>query len=161
MLYPIVYATYTTQKGGTPIPDAVRALDEVSFDRTRKATSITTEDTIFAGTLIDTETGKLTAGRTAWATAAMDLPKVIWRTSPPTPPRRPARVHDTGPVPTPCGRAGLRRPRRCGRAQFRMGWGSYSRSPPVNPIWCDGIPPTPTGTLRRRRSAAARRVSRL
>ncbi|WP_367132203.1 MULTISPECIES: DNA sulfur modification protein DndB [Streptomyces] len=77
VLYAIAYATYIAQKGGIPIPDAVRALDEISFDRTTKTASITTEDTIFAGTLIDTETGKLTAGRTAWETAAKDLTKVI------------------------------------------------------------------------------------
>lgn len=70
VLYAIAYAVHTITFDGTvSIADAVRALDAVDFDRTTKTADIKAEDTIFAGNLIDTETGKLVAGRTAWETA--------------------------------------------------------------------------------------------
>ncbi|MER6635900.1 MULTISPECIES: DNA sulfur modification protein DndB [Streptomyces] len=70
VLYAIAYAVHTITVDGTvSIADAVRAMDAVDFDRTTKTADIRTEDTIFAGNLIDTETGKLVAGRTAWETA--------------------------------------------------------------------------------------------
>ncbi|MYV57667.1 DNA sulfur modification protein DndB [Streptomyces sp. SID3212] len=77
VLYAIAFAAYTAKKVGIAIPDAIRSLDEVSFDRTAKTSGITAEDTFFAGSLIDPETGKLVAGRTAWETAAKDLMKVV------------------------------------------------------------------------------------
>ncbi|MDL4771331.1 DNA sulfur modification protein DndB [Actinomadura xylanilytica] len=78
VLYAIAFAVYQANTGlKIPITDAVRALDKVSFDRTPKTADITTEDTVFAGNLIDPETGKLQAGRTAWETAAAVLLTVI------------------------------------------------------------------------------------
>jgi DGQHR domain-containing protein len=78
VLYAIAYAVHQAHfVGQIPMKDAVRALDSVSFDRTAKTSSITAEETIFAGNLIDPETGKLQAGRTAWEFAAKALLDVI------------------------------------------------------------------------------------
>ncbi|WP_334665136.1 DNA sulfur modification protein DndB [Streptomyces cyaneofuscatus] len=79
VLYAIAYAVHTITVDGTvSIADAVRALDAVDFDRTTKTADIKTEDTIFAGNLIDAETGKLVAGRTAWETAgALLLSEIV------------------------------------------------------------------------------------
>ena len=78
VLYAIALAVYKANLlYNIPVKDAVKALDSVNFDRTPKTTDITEEDTIFAGNLIDPETGKLQAGRTAWETAAEVLLTVI------------------------------------------------------------------------------------
>lgn len=78
VLYAIALAVYLANyMFNIPVQDAVKALDSVNFDRTAKTSDITREDTIFAGSLIDPETGKLQAGRTAWETAARDLLEVI------------------------------------------------------------------------------------
>ncbi|MEV6568990.1 DNA sulfur modification protein DndB [Streptomyces kronopolitis] len=77
VLYALAYATYSAQLSGIPLTEAVQALDSVSFDRPTKSEGLTSEDTIFAGSLIDPDTGKLQAGRTAWETAAKTLLEVI------------------------------------------------------------------------------------
>ncbi|WP_433857027.1 DNA sulfur modification protein DndB [Streptomyces kronopolitis] len=77
VLYALAYATYSAQRSGIPLTEAVQALDTVSFDRPTKSEGLTGEDTIFAGSLIDPDTGKLQAGRTAWETAAKTLLEVI------------------------------------------------------------------------------------
>lgn len=78
VLYAIAFAVYQAHYTlKIPVKNAVRALDSVSFDRTTKTTDITAEDTVFAGNLIDPETGKLQAGRTAWETAATILLSAI------------------------------------------------------------------------------------
>lgn len=78
VLYAVAFAVYSAHAlGGVPVSDAVRALDAVNFDRTAKEVDISSEDTIFAGNLIDPETGKLQAGRTAWEAAANLLLGVI------------------------------------------------------------------------------------
>jgi DGQHR domain-containing protein len=78
VLYAIALAVYRANyMFNIPVQDAVKALDSVNFDRTSKTNDITHEDTIFAGNLIDPDTGKLQAGRTAWETAARELLNVI------------------------------------------------------------------------------------
>lgn len=78
VLYAIALAVYQAHYLlKIPVTDAVKALDTVNFDRTPKTTDITSEDTIFAGNLIDPDTGKLQAGRAAWETAADVLLCVI------------------------------------------------------------------------------------
>ncbi|GAA2056386.1 hypothetical protein GCM10009757_34170 [Streptomyces cheonanensis] len=70
VLYAIAFAVHATiADGKTSVSEAVHALDQVNFDRTTKTADITAEDTIFAGNLIDPETGKIVAGRTAWESA--------------------------------------------------------------------------------------------
>ncbi|MFD5140611.1 DNA sulfur modification protein DndB [Streptomyces sp. NPDC058378] len=73
VLYAVAMAVYLLQKEGTAVSEAVKAMDSFSFGRTKKVKDITSADTPFAGNLIDTETGKLVAGRTAWETAAQIL----------------------------------------------------------------------------------------
>ena len=71
VLYAIAFAVHTvTDDGKISVTDAVRALDSVDFDRTAKTTDIKPQDTLFSGNLIDPDTGKLVAGRTAWESAA-------------------------------------------------------------------------------------------
>lgn len=69
VLYAIAYAVHQAQDADITVQDAVKKMDGVSFDRTAKTSGITAEDTIFTGNLIDADTGKLQAGRTAWETA--------------------------------------------------------------------------------------------
>jgi hypothetical protein len=64
------------------VKDTVHALDVVNFDRPNldgraEPMKITTEETILAGNLIDPDTGRLLAGRTAWETATATLLDVI------------------------------------------------------------------------------------
>lgn len=77
VLYSIAHAVYIVGKLGITITEAIQALDDVSFDRATKTSDITAEDTIFAGNLVDSDSGKLVAGRTAWETAATLLSKAI------------------------------------------------------------------------------------
>ncbi|MCJ0868093.1 DNA sulfur modification protein DndB [Streptomyces sp. AP-93] len=87
VLYAIAYAVHQTiQTYDITTPGAVRALDDVSFDRAPKdgngdlVLPVTAEHTIFAGTLINAQNGKLEAGRTAWEGAGMVLYKHIKET---------------------------------------------------------------------------------
>lgn len=83
VLYAIAFAVYSAHTlWGVPVRTAVKALDTVNFDRVdtngrEEPMEITSEETPFAGNLIDPDTGKLQAGRTAWETAAKVLLEVI------------------------------------------------------------------------------------
>lgn len=78
VLYAIAYAVYrATHEKGMNVSGAIKALDSVDFSRTSKITGITSEDTIFAGTLVDPDSGKIAAGRAAWEGAADTLLKHI------------------------------------------------------------------------------------
>ncbi|MGH3376348.1 MAG: DNA sulfur modification protein DndB [Actinoallomurus sp.] len=70
VLYAIAMAIHQITAAGIPVADSVRTLDSFNFVRTRKIERITPEDTPFAGNLVDADTGKLVAGRTAWEGAA-------------------------------------------------------------------------------------------
>ncbi|WP_329611935.1 DNA sulfur modification protein DndB [Streptomyces brevispora] len=85
VLYAIAYAVHNAvESEQMTVTEAVRALDSISFDRAPKNAAgeailpVTSEDTIFAGNLINTETGKLEAGRTAWESAGALLLKAIF-----------------------------------------------------------------------------------
>ncbi|MFJ9101157.1 DNA sulfur modification protein DndB [Streptomyces sp. NPDC102405] len=70
VLYAVAMAVYLSKQDGLSVTEAVRSMDSFNFSRTKKVKEITAADTPFAGNLIDSETGKLVAGRTAWETAA-------------------------------------------------------------------------------------------
>jgi DGQHR domain-containing protein len=73
VLYSMAMAVNLLEQDGIPVTEAVKALDTVNFQRTKKTADITTADTPFAGNLIDPDSGKLVAGRTAWESAALAL----------------------------------------------------------------------------------------
>jgi DGQHR domain-containing protein len=77
VLYAIAYAVHMAHSANIPVKDAFKVLDTISFDRTSKTSEITASDTIFAGNLVDSETGKIQAGRAAWELAANELLAVI------------------------------------------------------------------------------------
>ncbi|MFE0137068.1 DNA sulfur modification protein DndB [Streptomyces sp. NPDC059037] len=81
VLYAIALAVYRAYDKGTPIQDAVASLTNVRFERTTKTGGITMYDTIFAGNLVDTTTGKLLSGRDNWEAAADLLHEHIARTA--------------------------------------------------------------------------------
>lgn len=64
-----------------PLADATKALAGIDFDRPdRNVTSeqpLTTDETVFAGTLVDPDSGKVGSGRPAWEAAAEDLREII------------------------------------------------------------------------------------
>ena len=84
VLYAIAYALHLAHQQGTDYESAAKALGSVSFGRpARKPTEsnpLTQEDTIFAGTLVDAQTGKIGSGRPAWEAAAAVLEQVITTT---------------------------------------------------------------------------------
>ena len=74
VLYAIAYAAYLArQKHETPMAEFTKALKAVNFDRPGKAHGITKTDTIFAGNLIDPDSGRIAAGRTAWEAAGVAI----------------------------------------------------------------------------------------
>jgi DGQHR domain-containing protein len=73
VLYSVAMAVYLLGQADIPVAQAVKALDTVNFRRTVKTSDITAADTPFAGNLIDPDSGKLVAGRTAWEGAAQVL----------------------------------------------------------------------------------------
>lgn len=79
--YAMAYAIYLAHQRGADYQTAAKALGTVSFDRpTRKPSEnhpLTQQDTIFVGTLIDPETGRIGSGRPAWEAAAQSLEEVI------------------------------------------------------------------------------------
>jgi DGQHR domain-containing protein len=84
--YAIAYAIHHARQEGTTYGDAARALAAVNFDRPRLSASaprpsedhpITSDETIFAGNLIDPVTGKVGSGRPAWEAAGAALFKAI------------------------------------------------------------------------------------
>ncbi|MGW2161620.1 DNA sulfur modification protein DndB [Nonomuraea sp. NPDC001699] len=63
-----------------PVPKAMERLATVDYRRAERGEGqppLTAKDTIFAGTLVDPETGKVGSGRPAWEAASEDLLKVI------------------------------------------------------------------------------------
>jgi DNA sulfur modification protein DndB len=78
--YAIAYAIYRAHEDGMPYDNAAKRLAKVNFNRPRVPTDdqpITQDDTLFAGNLIDPETGKIGSGRPAWEAAGDILHKVI------------------------------------------------------------------------------------
>jgi DGQHR domain-containing protein len=86
VLYAMAYALYlVTTEDKVKLADATKALATVSFTRpTRpfvdddgKPQPLTKADTVFAGTLVDPDTGKVGSGRPAWEAAAQELRAAI------------------------------------------------------------------------------------
>lgn len=78
VLYAIGYAVHRAVRDhGMDVQTAVKALDTVDFARTPNTMDITPADTIFAGNLVDPDSGKIGAGRAAWESAADALLKRI------------------------------------------------------------------------------------
>jgi DGQHR domain-containing protein len=82
VLYACAYAVHMAHKeDALAVGEAAQGLARVDCSRPDREPSedkpYTTEETIFAGTLIDPETGKVSAGRNAWESAAEDLRRVI------------------------------------------------------------------------------------
>ncbi len=83
--YSMAYAMYLAHEKGIGYGDVAPALAEVNVDRPRVASGpppseadpITTDESIFAGNLIDPVTGKVGSGRPAWEAAAEALFSVI------------------------------------------------------------------------------------
>ena len=70
VLYAIAHAANTAyQKHETPMAEYAKALEVIDFSRPSKTHGITRQDTIFAGSLVDPESGRIAAGRTAWEAA--------------------------------------------------------------------------------------------
>jgi len=81
VLYAIGYAVHKAVRDhGTDVRTAVRALGSVDFNRPNKTEKITPNDTIFAGNLVDPESGKIAAGRSAWRARATPFSKASPRT---------------------------------------------------------------------------------
>lgn len=80
--YAVAYALYQAHESGVGYGEAVRALAPVSFDRPRvdpespqpsEDNPVTTEESVFAGNLVDPVTGKIGSGRPAWEAAGEAL----------------------------------------------------------------------------------------
>ncbi|MFG3147210.1 DNA sulfur modification protein DndB [Streptomyces sp. NPDC048243] len=86
VLYAIAYAVHKAHYDhGIPLRAAVERVGTVSFARVKpeedassgEIIPLTRKDTIFAGTLVDPDTGKVGSGRPAWEAASEDLLAVI------------------------------------------------------------------------------------
>jgi DNA sulfur modification protein DndB len=79
--YAIAYALHRAlTEHEVAIGDAMTILSAVNFDRAGtpgENERLTKADTIFAGTLVDPESGKVGSGRPAWEAASDDLLKII------------------------------------------------------------------------------------
>lgn len=84
--YAVAYALYLSHEDGIDYGAATEALASVNFERPRldakaprpsEATPITVEESIFAGNLIDPNTGKMGSGRPAWEAAGEALHDAI------------------------------------------------------------------------------------
>jgi DGQHR domain-containing protein len=84
--YAIAYALHLAHADGVSFGDAARALGKINFDRPRpdpetprpsEEDPITSDESIFAGNLIDPNTGKVGSGRPAWEAAGEALHKAI------------------------------------------------------------------------------------
>lgn len=82
--YAMAYAIYLAHENKIAYGDAARALAEVTFDRPRlegpppsEEDPITSNESIFAGNLIDVATGKVGSGRPAWEAAGEALANVV------------------------------------------------------------------------------------
>lgn len=78
--YAIAYAISRAHDDGVPYETAAKALAKVNFNRPRvpvEGQPITSDETLFAGNLIDPESGKIGSGRPAWEAAGDILHKVI------------------------------------------------------------------------------------
>ena len=76
VLYAVSAATHAASEDGMSLGGAIAALGGVSFARPAAPADeavLTTEDSIFVGTLIDPETAKVGSGRPAWEAAAEHL----------------------------------------------------------------------------------------
>ncbi len=76
VLYALASAAYAASEDGMGLGEAVTALQGVSFARPApppEDATLTLADSIFAGTLIDSETAKVGSGRPAWEAAAEHL----------------------------------------------------------------------------------------
>ena len=78
VLYALAAATHAASQDGVGLGDAVAALGGVDFGRPAAPSdpehyTLTTEDSIFVGTLIDPETARVGSGRPAWEAAAQHL----------------------------------------------------------------------------------------
>ena len=73
VLYALAAAVHAASETGVTLGDAVAALGDTSFARPAapaEGQSLTFNDSIFVGTLIDAETAKVGSGRPAWEAAA-------------------------------------------------------------------------------------------
>lgn len=79
VLYAIAHAVYLASERGIDVDKAFERLALVNFNRVEPATDevLTPADTIFAGNLVDPETGKVGSGRPAWEAAAAALLDVV------------------------------------------------------------------------------------
>jgi DGQHR domain-containing protein len=84
--YAMAYAIYLAHESSVSYGDAARALGTVNFDRPRldagavrasEDDPITTDESVFAGNLIDPHTGKVGSGRPAWEAAGEALYKAL------------------------------------------------------------------------------------
>jgi DGQHR domain-containing protein len=76
VLYAVAAAAHAASEDGVGLGEAVSALEGVSFARPAappEGTALTVADSIFVGTLIDSETAKVGSGRPAWEAAAEHL----------------------------------------------------------------------------------------
>jgi hypothetical protein len=74
-MYAVAHAVYMAHHDHkNPIPEVMDALQAINFDRPARRPSssepLRRGDTIFAGTLVDPESGRIAAGRAAWEAAA-------------------------------------------------------------------------------------------
>jgi DGQHR domain-containing protein len=81
VLYALAYAIHEALAAGVPVDSAFEALKSVDFRRVQPTDGrpLTPRDTIFAGNIVDPETGKVGSGRPAWEAAAEAIFSVIKR----------------------------------------------------------------------------------
>jgi hypothetical protein len=88
--YAIAYALHLAHEDGVGFGAAARALSKVNFDRPRlgpdakppsESDPITVSESIFAGNLVDPNTGKVGSGRPAWEAAGEALYREIAKKS--------------------------------------------------------------------------------
>ena len=74
VLYAVAHAVHIAHHDHkNPIAEFTKALKMIDFDRPGKSQRITQEDTIFAGNLVDPDSGRIAAGRAAWEAAGQAI----------------------------------------------------------------------------------------
>lgn len=82
VLYALGYALFLARtEDGIELGDAARALAAVNFDRPQRQPTpeapLTSEESVFAGNIVESSNGKIIAGRDAWQLAGRRLHEVI------------------------------------------------------------------------------------
>jgi DGQHR domain-containing protein len=79
VLYAVAHAVHLAHHDHkNPTAEFTRALKVIDFDRPGKSQGITRQDTIFAGNLVDPDSGRIAAGRAAWEAAGEAILKQIF-----------------------------------------------------------------------------------